>query len=98
MKYLASLLLFFIPFIQLQAQYFNDGSEDSQMDDPITWEASVEKENDSTTILPSIQLWHPASGWQASLGGEVPISSYKNNDFQIHFQIRNHLDWGRWLQ
>lgn len=47
MKYLASLLLFFIPFIQLQAQYFNDGSEDSQMDDPITWEASVEKENDS---------------------------------------------------
>lgn len=60
--------------------------------------SGLEKENDSTTILPSIQLWHPASGWQASLGGEVPISSYKNNDFQIHFQIRNHLDWGRWLQ
>ncbi len=51
MKYLASLLLFLIPLLQLQAQYFDDGSGDSQMADPITWEASVEKENDSIFIL-----------------------------------------------
>ncbi len=59
--------------------------------------SGLEKENDLLTILPSIQLWSPKSGWQASLGGEVPLSSYKNNDFKIHFKLRNHFNWAKLL-
>jgi len=58
----------------------------------------LEKENDQVSILPGVQVWDPASGWQASLGVEVPISSYKDYDFKIHFQLKNHFDWGRWLK
>ena len=60
--------------------------------------SGLEKENDQVSILPGIQLWNPASGWHASLGVEVPISSYRDNDFKIHFTLRNHFDWGRWLK
>jgi len=60
--------------------------------------SGLEKENDLVTILPGIQLWSPASGWQVSLGAEIPISSYRNNDFKIHCKLRNHIDWGRWLK
>jgi hypothetical protein len=59
--------------------------------------SGLEKQNDILTILPGIQLWSPASGWQVSLGGEVPLSSFKDNDFQIHFKLRNHIDWGHLL-
>lgn len=60
--------------------------------------SGLEKENDQVTILPGVHLWSPASGWQASLGAEVPISSYRDNDFKIHFKVRNHFDWGRWFK
>ena len=59
--------------------------------------SGLEKENNTFTILPSVHLWNPASGWQASLGGEVPLSSYKANDFQIHFKLKNHFDWSHLL-
>jgi len=60
--------------------------------------SGLEKKNDLVTILPGVHLWSPASGWQASLGVEVPISSYRNYDIKIHFTLRNHFDWGRWLK
>ncbi len=60
--------------------------------------SGLEKENDTITILPGVQLWNPASGWRASLGAEVPISSYRNNDFKIHFKLQNHFDWGKWFK
>lgn len=53
--------------------------------------SGLEKENDLATILPSIQLWSPASDWQASLGVEIPLSSFRDNDFQIHFKLKNHF-------
>ena len=60
--------------------------------------SGLEKENDSLTVLPGIQLWSPVSGWQAALGAELPLSAYRNSDYQIHFKLRNHLDWGHWLK
>lgn len=56
-----------------------------------------EKNNDIVTILPSIQIWSPDNGWQASLGTEFPLSSYRNNDYQVHFKLRNHFDWSEFL-
>ncbi|TDN87641.1 thiol:disulfide interchange protein DsbD [Salegentibacter sp. 24] len=86
MKYMASLLLFLIPLLQLQAQYFNQGEEDSQLSDPITWEASVEKENDSIyTLVFTADLeegWHLYSQKEADID-IAPIAttfSYSANE------------------
>ena len=59
--------------------------------------SGLEKENDTLSILPSLQIWNPTSGWQGALGAEFPLSTYRNNDFKIHFTLRNHFDWGHWL-
>ena len=91
MKYLASLLLFFIPFIQLQAQYFNDGSEDSQMDDPITWEASVEKENDSIYNLVFTATleegWHLYSQKEADIDIAPIATTFSYNNAEENFEL-----------
>lgn len=91
MKYLASLLLFFIPFIQLQAQYFNDGSENSQMDDPITWEASVEKENDSIFNLvftASLEEgWHLYSQKEADIDIAPIATTFTYNNTEENFEL-----------
>ena len=91
MKYLASLLLFFIPFIQLQAQYFNDGSEDSQMDDPITWEASVEKENDSIFNLVFTATleegWHLYSQKEADIDIAPIATTFSYNNTEENFEL-----------
>ncbi|MDX1721086.1 MAG: cytochrome c biogenesis protein CcdA, partial [Salegentibacter mishustinae] len=91
MKYLASLLLFFIPFIQLQAQYFNDGSEDSQMDDPITWEASVEKENDSIYNLVFTATleegWHLYSQKEADIDIAPIATTFSYNNTEENFEL-----------
>lgn len=91
MKYLASLLLFFIPFIQLQAQYFNDGSEDSQMDDPITWEASVEKENDSIFNLVFTATleegWHLYSQKEADIDIAPIATTFSYNNAEENFEL-----------
>ena len=91
MKYLASLLLFFIPFIQLQAQYFNDGSEDSQMDDPITWEASVEKENDSIFNLvfkaTLEEGWHLYSQKEADIDIAPIATTFSYNNAEENFEL-----------
>ncbi len=91
MKYLASLLLLFIPFIQLQAQYFNDGSEDSQMDDPITWEASVEKENDSIFNLVFTATleegWHLYSQKEADIDIAPIATTFSYNNAEENFEL-----------
>ena len=91
MKNLASLLLFFIPFIQLQAQYFNDGSEDSQMDDPITWEASVEKENDSIFNLvfkaTLEEGWHLYSQKEADIDIAPIATTFSYNNAEENFEL-----------
>lgn len=56
--------------------------------------SGLEKENDSLTILPGMHLWHPASDWLVSVGLEVPLSSYRNNDYTMHLKMRNHFNWG----
>jgi hypothetical protein len=45
------------------------------------------------TAVPGLNLWHPASGWAVRVGVEVPVSSEKENDFVVLFQIGNHLNW-----
>ncbi|WP_339646629.1 cytochrome c biogenesis protein CcdA [uncultured Salegentibacter sp.] len=91
MKYLASLLLFFIPFIQLQAQYFDDGSGDSQMADPISWEASVEKENDSIfTLIFTANLedgWHLYSQKEADIDIAPIATTFSYNNAEENFEL-----------
>lgn len=60
--------------------------------------SGLEKENDLTTVILSVNLWNPKSDWLVTLGAEVPISSYRENDFKIHFKLRNHFDWGKLLR
>ncbi|WP_286761430.1 protein-disulfide reductase DsbD family protein [Salegentibacter sp. UBA1130] len=91
MKYLASLLLFFIPFIQLQAQYFDEGSGDSQMADPISWEASVEKENDSIfTLIFTANLedgWHLYSQKEADIDIAPIATTFSYNNTEENFEL-----------
>jgi thiol:disulfide interchange protein DsbD len=91
MKYLSSLLLFFIPFLQLQAQYFNDGSEDFQMDDPITWEAAVEKENDSIfNLVFTANLeegWHLYSQKEADIDIAPIATTFSYNNAEENFEL-----------
>lgn len=54
----------------------------------------LEKDNDSVTILPGVHLWHPTSDWLISIGLELPLTSYKSNDFTTHLKLRNHFNWG----
>lgn len=60
--------------------------------------SGLEKENDLVTILPSVRLWSPTSGLEVSLGGEVPLSSFKNNDYQIHFKLKTHFEWAEFFR
>ncbi|WP_037320787.1 thioredoxin family protein [Salegentibacter sp. Hel_I_6] len=91
MKYLASLLIFLIPLFQVQAQYFNDGSEDSQMDDPISWEASVEKENDSIfTLIFTANLeegWHLYSQNEADIDIAPIATTFSYNNDEENFEL-----------
>ncbi|SKB38729.1 thiol:disulfide interchange protein DsbD [Salegentibacter holothuriorum] len=91
MKYLSSLLLLFIPFLQLQAQYFNDGSEDFQMDDPITWEAEVEKENDSIfNLIFTATLeegWHLYSQKEADIDIAPIATTFSYNNAEESFEL-----------
>lgn len=56
--------------------------------------SGLEKENDALTILPGLHIWHPASDWLVSVGLELPLSSYRNNDYTMHLKLRNHFNWG----
>jgi hypothetical protein len=60
--------------------------------------SGLEKENDSLTILPGMHLWHPASDWLVTAGIEIPLSSYRNNDFTMHLKVRNHFNWGSFFK
>lgn len=53
-----------------------------------------EKGEDIITLAPGLQLWHPESNWQVRLGVGFPLTSDRENDFAVHFQIGNHFDWG----
>ncbi len=46
------------------------------------------------TVLPGVHLWHPASNWGVGLGVQVPVSSDKDFDVAVLFQLRNHFAWG----
>jgi thiol:disulfide interchange protein DsbD len=91
MKYLASLLLFLIPLLQVQAQYFNDGSEDSQIADPISWEASVEKENDSIyTLVFTASLedgWHLYSQKEADIDIAPIATTFTYNNAEEAYEL-----------
>jgi thiol:disulfide interchange protein DsbD len=70
MKYLAALLLFLLPLLQVQAQYFGEGNN-GQMSDPISWDASVEKENDS--IFKLVFTAYLEEGWHLYSQEEADI-------------------------
>ena len=55
--------------------------------------SGLEKDNDSLSIVPGFHIWTPASDWYISVGAELPLNSYRNNDFKMHLKVRNHFDW-----
>ena len=73
MRYLLTLVLLFTAFFAVNAQVFTS-SENSQIADPIEWEATVDKENDSiATLIFTAKLepgWHLYSQY---VGDEGPI-------------------------
>jgi len=38
------------------------------------------------------------NAWLASLGGELSLSSSRNNNFQVHLKLKNHFDLCRLLK
>ncbi len=60
--------------------------------------SGLEKENDGLVILSGMHLWNPVSDWLVSVGLELPLSSYRNNDYTLHFKLRNHFNWGSLLK
>jgi len=59
--------------------------------------SGAEEGENVITILPALQLWHIPSNWQVRFGVDVPVSSDRENDFVVHFQVGNHFDWGTLL-
>ncbi len=74
MKYFLFLILFVSSLITTQAQVFSPGQEESQVVDPVSWDAKLEKQNDSIyklVVKASIEkTWHLYS---QHLGDEGPI-------------------------
>ena len=60
--------------------------------------AGEEKDSNMVTLLPSVQVWHPASDWISLLGVQFPVSSERDNDLVLHFQVGNHFDWDHLLE
>ena len=47
------------------------------------------------TILPGLNLWHPASGWAMRIGVDLPVSVQQESDFTVLLQVGNHINWKR---
>ena len=52
-----------------------------------------EKGDSVVSVVPGVHLWHPASGWAARMGVDIPISSDKPADYSVLLQFGKHLDW-----
>ena len=71
MKYLLSLALFFSAFTCINAQSFTQSSDQSQFKDPVSWNAKLEKKNDSIYTL--IFKANISEGWHMYSQKEVDI-------------------------
>ncbi len=85
MKLKALLLLLFFSIFQLQAQVFETGANNLQIEDPISWEASVEKQSDSIyrlTFTASLEDgWHLYSQKEADIDiAPIPTAFTYNNE------------------
>jgi len=61
-------------------------------------EFGLQGEEDGEThvsVVPGFHLWHPNSGWAARVGVEVPVTSNRESDFTVLFQIGTHFDWSK---
>jgi hypothetical protein len=57
-----------------------------------------EKGNDTITLAPGLQIWHPASNWKFRMGVGFPLTSDRESDLAIYVQLGNHFDWGHFLE
>ncbi len=70
----------------------------SQLSLELIYESTLEGEKAGEhvfTVLPGVHLWHPASDWNVGLGVQVPVTSDKDFDVAVLFQLRNHFAWGK---
>ena len=47
MKYFLILILFVTSIFSSQAQVFTSGADENQVEDPVSWDVKLEKQNDS---------------------------------------------------
>ena len=91
MKYFWSALFFFLFLSHGQAQFFETDNSNSQFTDPISWEASVEKENDSIYTLIFIaqldQGWHLYSQKEAEIDIAPIPTAFTYNDSPETFEL-----------
>jgi hypothetical protein len=57
-----------------------------------------EKGNDTITLAPGLQIWHPKSNWKFRMGVGFPLTSDRESDLAIYVQLGNHFDWGHFLE
>jgi len=95
MKYFLFLILFVTSLITTQAQVFSPGQEDSQVEDPVSWDAKLEKQNDSIykiVIKANIEKgWHLYS---QQLGDEGPIPT----SFTFEANPENYIVQGEMME
>jgi len=57
-----------------------------------------EKGEDIITLVPGLQIWHPASRWKFRVGVGFPLTSNRESDLAVYVQFGNHFDWGHFLE
>jgi len=76
MKYFLILILFVISIFSTQAQVFTSGADENQVEDPVSWDVKLEKQNDS--IYKLIINAKIEKGWHLysqNIGDEGPIAT-----------------------
>jgi hypothetical protein len=58
----------------------------------------AEKGHDLVTLAPGLQIWHPASNWKFRVGVGFPLTTDRESDLAVYFQIGNHFDWGHFFE
>lgn len=46
------------------------------------------------SLTPGLQIWHPNTNWKFRVGVGFPLTTDRESDLAVYFQIGNHFDWG----
>ena len=46
------------------------------------------------SLTPGLQIWHPDTNWKFRVGVGFPLTTDRESDLAVYFQVGNHFDWG----